>query len=193
MLSDEDGRIRAAGVRLLGDQLSRLPVPQALGWLDKATKDPHPRVRLEAVRALAKMPGAEPMDLAFQVLSQPMDRFLDYALWLSARSQGDVWLKALLDGQLQLAGREGALNFSLINLPAEKGLKGIWKLMPKPMPSDGSGPWFGLAVKTADPNMLGAIFAQLLDGGFDAPRRRLLCVDWKGWSASGKSRQRAMR
>ena len=169
VLSDEDGRIRAAGVRLLGDQLSRLPVPQALGWLDKATKDPHPRVRLEAVRALAKMPGAEPMDLAFQVLSQPMDRFLDYALWLSARSQGDVWLKALLDGQLQLAGREGALNFSLINLPAEKGLKGIWKLMPKPMPSDGSGPWFGLAVKTADPNMLGAIFAQLLDGGFDAP------------------------
>ena len=169
VLSDEDGRIRAAGVRLLGDQLDRLPSPQTLGWLEKATQDPHPRVRLEAVRALAKMPGAEPMDLAFQVLSQPMDRFLDYALWLSARAQGDVWLKALLDGQLQLAGREGALNFSLVNLPAEKGLKGVWKLMPKPMPRDGSGPWLGLAVKTVDPDMLGAIFAQLLDGGFDAP------------------------
>jgi putative heme-binding domain-containing protein len=169
VLNDEDGRIRAAGVRLLGDQLGRLPDAQALVWLDKATKDPHPRVRLEAVRTLAKMPGAETMDLAFQVLSQPMDRFLEYALWLSVRTQGDKWLKALLDGKLQLAGREGALDFALANLPAEKGLKGIRNLIPKPMPSDGSGPWLGLAIKTADPDMLAAIFAQLLDGGFDAP------------------------
>lgn len=169
VLGDEDGRIRAAGVRLLGDQVGRLPSVQALAWLDKATKDSHPRVRLEAVRALSKMPGAEPMDLAFQVLSQPMDRFLDYALWLNVRAQGDVWLKDLLDGKLQLTGREAALEFTLANLSGKKGLEGIRKLMPKPMPSDGSGPWLGLATKTADPDMLGAIFAQLLDGGFDAP------------------------
>ncbi len=166
ILTDEDGRIRAAGVRILGDQTDN---PQALGWLAKAANDSHPRVRLEAVRVLAKFPGPEPMDLAFQVLRQPMDRFLDYALWLTVRERGDEWLKSLLDGQLELAGREAALDFALANLPAQKGIEGIRKLLPKPMPRNGSGPWLGLALKTADPEMLGAIFAQLLDGSFDAP------------------------
>src|SRR5690606_32399767 len=80
VLVDEDGRIRAAGVRVLGNQLHGINGPQALGWLAKAANDPHPRVRVEAVRVLANLPGVEPMDLAFQVLRQPMDRFLEYAL-----------------------------------------------------------------------------------------------------------------
>jgi putative heme-binding domain-containing protein len=169
VLADEDGRIRAAGVRVLGDQMGRFTGEQALGWLAKAANDPHPRVRLEAVRVLAELPGAEPMDLAFQVLRQPMDRFLEYALWLNVRDRGAEWLAALLDGRLALAGRESALDFALANLPPEKGIEGIRKLMPKPLPRDGAGPWLGLALKTADPAMLAAIYSQVLDGGFDAP------------------------
>jgi putative heme-binding domain-containing protein len=169
VLTDGDGRIRAAGVRVLGQQLERIPVEQATAWLGKAASDEHPRVRLEAVRVLAKLPGAEPMDLAMQVLRQPMDRFLEYALWLNVRDRGDAWMGALLDGRLPLAGREVALDFALANLPPEKGIAGIRKLMPKPLPRDGSGPWLGLALKTADPEMLGLVYSQLLDGGFESP------------------------
>jgi putative heme-binding domain-containing protein len=187
VLGDEDGRIRAAGVRVLGNQ--SLNGPQALGWLAKAANDPHPRVRLEAVRVLAKLSGPEPMDLAFQVLRQPMDRFLDYALWLNVRDRGDEWLKALLDGRLALAGRETALDFALANLPPEKGIEGIRKLLPKPLPRDGSGPWLGLALKTADPAMMGAIYAQLLDGGFDAPAAATVL---RGLEAAVSQRQIAL-
>jgi putative heme-binding domain-containing protein len=169
VLGDPDGRIRAAGVRVLGNQLDRANGEQATGWLAKAANDEHPRVRLEAVRVLAKLPGAEPMDLALQVLKQPMDRFLEYALWLNVRDRGDAWMSALLEGRLPLAGRETALDFALANLPPERGLEGIRKLMPKPLPRDGSGPWLGLALKTADPGMMGLIYTQVLDGGFDAP------------------------
>ena len=169
VLGDEDGRIRAAGVRVLGDQKQGIGREVVLGYLAKAANDPHPRVRLEAVRVLAKFSGAEPMDLAFQVLRQPMDRFLEYALWLNVRDRGDEWMSALLDGRLALAGRESALDFALANLPPERGLEGIRKLMPKPLPRDAAGPWLGLALKTADPAMLGAVYSQLLDGGFDAP------------------------
>ncbi len=169
VLADEDGRIRAAGVRVLGQQIDRFPVGEATAWLRKAAEDEHPRVRLEAVRVLAKLPGAEPMDIALQVLKQPMDRFLEYALWLNVRDRGDEWMSALLDGRLPLAGRETALDFALANLPPERGLEGIRKLMPKPLPRDGSGPWLGLALKTADPGMMSLIYAQVLDGGFDAP------------------------
>jgi putative heme-binding domain-containing protein len=144
---------------------------------------------VEAVRVLAKLSGPEPMDLAFQVLRQPMDRFLDYALWLNVRDRGDEWLKALLDGRLALAGRESALDFALANLPPERGLEGIRKLLPKPLPRDGSGPWLGLALKTADPAMMAAIYTQLLDGGFDAPAA---AIALRGLEAAVSQRQVAL-
>ncbi len=189
VLGDGDGRIRAAGVRVLGNQIGSLNGPQALGLLAKAANDPHPRVRLEAARVLAKLSGPEPMDLAFQVLRQPMDRFLDYALWLNVRDRGDEWLKALLDGRLALAGRETALDFALANLPPEKGIEGIRKLLPRPLPRDGSGPWLGLALKTADPAMTGAIYTQLLDGGFDAPAAAIVL---RGLESAVSQRQVAL-
>lgn len=189
VLGDEDGRIRAAGVRVLGNQLNSSNGPQALGLLAKAANDPHPRVRLEAVRVLAKLSGPEPMDLAFQVLGQPMDRFLEYALWLNVRDRSDEWLKALLDGKLALAGREAALDFALANLPPEKGIEGIRKLLPRPLPKDGSGPWLGLALKTGDPEMTGTIYKQLLDGGFEAPAAATVM---RGLEAAVSQRQLAL-
>ena len=168
ILADEDGNVRAAGVRLLGDQLDGKERDKSFALLSKAVADEHPRVRLEAIRALGKDGAPEAMDAALGALKLPRDRFIDYALWLSVHDHGSEWLAALLDGKLPLDGRESALEFALANLPGGQGMEGIRKLMPKPLPRDGSGPWIGLAVKMADPVLLEAVYTQALWAGFDA-------------------------
>jgi putative heme-binding domain-containing protein len=168
LLADQDGKVRAAGVRMVGDWLDGKGRDKALALLSNAAADEHPRVRLEAIRALGKDGAPEAMDAAMQALKLPRDRFIDYALWLSVSDHGSAWLAALLDGKLPLDGREPALEFALANLPGEQGMEGIRKLMPKPLPRDGSGPWIGLAVKTADPVLLDTVYTQALWAGFDA-------------------------
>ncbi|MCW1921775.1 HEAT repeat domain-containing protein [Luteolibacter arcticus] len=168
VLGDEDGNVRAAGVRVIGDWIAVIGQDGAFARLSKAAADEHPRVRLEAVRVLAKLDRPEATDVALQVLKQPRDRFLDYALWLTVRDRGPAWLAALLDGKLPLDGREAALEFALANLPGGQGMQGIRKLMPNPLPRDGSGPWIGLAVKTADAVLLEEVYKQALWAGFEA-------------------------
>src|SRR6185369_13191284 len=56
-LSAKDGRIRAAGTRVLSYWHERVKNP--MGLLEARIRDEHPRVRLEAMRALAKIPNAQ--------------------------------------------------------------------------------------------------------------------------------------
>jgi len=51
-----------------------------LAWFRTLANDEHPRVRLEAVRAASFFDTAEAADLALEVLRQPMDYYLEYAL-----------------------------------------------------------------------------------------------------------------
>lgn len=60
-----------------------------------------PRIRLQIVRLLAKVQDARALDMALQVLSHPMDRFLDYALWLTVRELEPQWLPAFREGKLK--------------------------------------------------------------------------------------------
>jgi len=169
VLADETPEIRAAAVRVAGDWLAQFDNESALKLLAAAIADAHPRVRIEAVRVLGKIGGPEATDIALQALNQATDRFLDYALWLNLRDHGNAWLAAILDGRIPLDGREAALDFALANLPAERSIGAIRSLLPNPLPADGSGPWLGLTLRTADPAMVSAVYGQLLSGGFDAP------------------------
>src|SRR5204863_6177517 len=98
VLAADDGRIRAAAVRVLGEWADRLPEGQR--WLAERVADDHPRVRLEAVRALAGFPSVPSADTALRVLDKPMDRFLDYALWLTVNELADPLLAAVEAGTL---------------------------------------------------------------------------------------------
>jgi putative heme-binding domain-containing protein len=169
VLMDGDPKVRAAAVRVAGEWGRVIGEVKTVAMLAHAAGDGNPRVRIEAVRALAEFQSVKAMDAALKAVSLPRDRFIDYALWLSVRAQGGAWLGALLDGKLAIEGREPALDFVLGNLPAGEGMEGIRKLMPRPVAKDGSGPWIGLALKTADPVMLEAVYGQALAGGFDAP------------------------
>ena len=76
--------------------------------------DDHPRVRLEAVRALAdctKSPDAA--EVALDALDKPMDRTLDYALWLTVRELEPYWMPEFQAGKLTFGGDAKKLAFAL--------------------------------------------------------------------------------
>ena len=55
-------------------------IPNALALLKTQATDPHPGVRLEAVRAASFFQSTEAAEVALASLEQPQDRFLKYTL-----------------------------------------------------------------------------------------------------------------
>jgi glucose/arabinose dehydrogenase len=78
ILKSKEPRARAAGVRVLCYWRDRVKDP--LKKLETAVNDEHPRVRMEAVRALSFFNTQEALDIAVQVLLQPTDEYIDYVL-----------------------------------------------------------------------------------------------------------------
>jgi putative heme-binding domain-containing protein len=79
--------------------------------LGPVAKDDHPQVRLEAVRALAKVKGSA--SAIASALDKPMDRWLDYAVWLSLRETKDEWLPQVKAGTFDFGGDPKKLVFAL--------------------------------------------------------------------------------
>jgi mono/diheme cytochrome c family protein len=99
LLASEDFRVRAYATRVLG-QWSR-DFPDALPLLQARVRDPHPRVRVEALVACSYLPGAESMAIALAVRALPRDRFIDYTLKQTALVLKPYWLPALASGTLR--------------------------------------------------------------------------------------------
>lgn len=78
LLTCPEPKARAAATRVLGYQRDR--VDQPLAKLQRAVNDDHPRVRLEAVRALSFFTGQEPLDIAVESLAHEQDDYLQYTL-----------------------------------------------------------------------------------------------------------------
>jgi glucose/arabinose dehydrogenase/lysophospholipase L1-like esterase len=81
LLKSGDYRVRAAATRVLGEWRNRLDDPLQL--LQQQVGDEHPRVRLEAVRALSffRGPAAQAaLDIAVEAFLHDMDDYLKYTL-----------------------------------------------------------------------------------------------------------------
>ena len=76
VLASKDYRARSAATRVLCYWRDRVPEPIAL--LQTLVNDPHPRVRLEAVRALSFFDSQEAIDAATEVLIHPTDDYINY-------------------------------------------------------------------------------------------------------------------
>lgn len=129
LLQAKDPKVRAAAVRVLAAW--KYEFPDAATTLEKLAVDENSRVRLEAVRALTysaldqsrrMIAKREGRDEAVQALSSvsriqavldassmPMDRFLDYGVWLAINELKDQWLPAFQKGQLDLSDDVGQL------------------------------------------------------------------------------------
>ncbi|MGD9856386.1 MAG: PVC-type heme-binding CxxCH protein [Planctomycetaceae bacterium] len=93
LLNCDDYRVRAAATRVLCYWHDRVDDPLPL--LKQRVSDEHPRVRLEAVRALSFFRGPEAqaaLDIAAEVLLLDMDEYLNYTL---------TETNATLEGRLQ--------------------------------------------------------------------------------------------
>lgn len=76
VLASPDYRARAAATRVLCYWRDRVPEPIAL--LQTLVNDDHPRVRVEAVRALSFFDSQEAIDAATEVLIHPTDEYITY-------------------------------------------------------------------------------------------------------------------
>jgi putative heme-binding domain-containing protein len=164
LLASPSGPTRAATVRALS--LAGEDDPAALTAL---VADPFPRVRLEAVRALARFPSAASAAAALEVLKTPMDPFIDYALWLTINDLAEPWLAAVADGTWPFGAsaetrdlHEAQLGFGLSAIPPAQAAPVLGHLLAqRSIPSDGSGPWIDLIQNAGSPAELRLLFDAL--------------------------------
>jgi putative heme-binding domain-containing protein len=149
LLQCRDAGVRAAATRVIGDWHARLP--NALELLERRIADDYPRVRLEAVRALATIPDPRSIELAARALDPPterayaeeasegrkpaapaafkFDQWLDYALWLTSRDLQPVWEPALLKGEIDFDGNARHMAFVLKSAGSANTMPVLLKLL----------------------------------------------------------------
>jgi len=111
VLKSVDPKVRAAGVRVVSAWRSKLDNPLEL--LDRAIQDESPRVRLEAVRALALVPSRAAAEIVIRAVERPLDGNLDFALWQAMRDLEAHWLPPLEAGEPVFRGDVRSLTFAL--------------------------------------------------------------------------------
>jgi putative heme-binding domain-containing protein len=165
VLDSNDGRIRAAAVRVLSDWIGGISNAQEL--LAGLVVDEHPRVRLEAMRALSKIPDARSVELVLSAYDKPMDGFLDYALWLSINDLAQPFIAALQSGEWKPDGREKQLEFALKSIEPALASTVLGKLVAgQPIARDGKGPWIEIIGQSGSAKELRQLFDQVLAEGF---------------------------
>lgn len=92
-LGSKDARIRAYAIHTCGEWAYYFKPSEALAILNQAVMDPSPAVRLEAVVAAAKVHSPKAVEVALKVLDQPMDSFIERALWLAVHATAPQWKK----------------------------------------------------------------------------------------------------
>jgi putative heme-binding domain-containing protein len=123
LLRAKDPNARAAATRALSLWSSR--IPEALKLLEVQIADEHPRVRLEAVRALKEISDPRAIEVATRALDKPMDRFLDHALWLISNELRATWLPPFQAGKLAFDGNKEHEAFALRSVKSPLALKAL--------------------------------------------------------------------
>ncbi len=127
LLHSPEPHVRTAATRVLSHWIPRLSDPSAL--LAERVNDDFPRARLEAVRALSRIPRADSAVVAMRALDKPVDRFLEYALWLTARQLEPYWLPEVQAGRLDFGGSADHLIFALNALNKPEIVKPLMALL----------------------------------------------------------------
>ena len=197
LLSAKDGRIRAAAVRALSfvttmpakpvliadasgttstylaDTGATFSESDTVARLAKLVTDPHPRVRMEAVRALAKFPSAKSTELVLSAVNTiGADPFLDYAVWLSINELAQPFLAMLESGAWSpdSPAKQGQLEFAMRALDPALASSSVAKILAaKPLTKDGAGPWIELIGAAGGPDEINRLWEQVVARNFTDP------------------------
>jgi putative heme-binding domain-containing protein len=158
VLEARDHHARAAATRVIGYWHDRLAHP--LEPLAARVADDHPQVRLEAVRALAQLRSARAAEVAMQALDRPVDKFLDYGIWLTARELQPYWLPALRKAQVNFGGNVRRLVFALEAVGSPGAVGALLELVKAgKVPADREEGVLALIGALGGPAELAAVFA----------------------------------
>lgn len=105
VLQSKEPKARAAAVHVVSD-LSR-HIPDAQRYLLQAAKDPHPRVRAEAARALSYFQTEESVDALLGIASEPMDQWLAYITEHAIGATQSTWEPLYKSGDLARRSPKG--------------------------------------------------------------------------------------
>lgn len=184
LLSSHEHRVRAAAVRVLFHQLEH--IHGALDLLSRAVEDDHPRVRLEAVRALSRCASPRAVEVAMRALDHPVDDSLDFALWQTARDLEKTWLPRIQSGELDFDGRVHHLTFALAATGSPRIVAPLTELLKEgKIPADRLEGVLSLVASLGEPADLALVFdlavredspvadrAKLIDALAQAARQR---------------------
>lgn len=171
-LESSDARARAAAVRVVPFWAERLnDKGDWMAQLGARARDEHARVRLEAARALATFSDPRSPRLALAPLDLPMDRFLDFALWQTARDLKPVWLPELAAGRMPFDKPEHAV-YALQSIGGAESVAPLVRMLEsgKVPPAQVAGVLNAIAER-GGPAELAIIFDSLLEDK-GAPERR---------------------
>jgi glucose/arabinose dehydrogenase/HEAT repeat protein len=187
LLTSGDFRVRAAAVRVVQHWADRLSNPLAL--LAPRVIDDNPRVRLEAVRVLGHIPEVASAELALQALDKPVDKFLDYALWLTSRDLQGLWLPAVEAGRFDDGGNPRRLVFALAAVGSPAVAKPLVEALKSgKLAGEAQSRALLLIASLGGPDELGLAFDLALADATPAPQRASL-LD----ALAGAFRQRQVR
>jgi putative heme-binding domain-containing protein len=104
-------------------------VPGAEGLLAAQARDPHPRVRLEAVLAAGRVPSAGAAQAALGALDRPLDPLLDFALRRTTVLLRPHWYPEFRAGRATFGGSDKRLAFALQAVRAPDALPDLARLL----------------------------------------------------------------
>lgn len=157
--SPKDTAGRCWEARWLGAAAS---TPARLSRLKELSKDTSPRVRLEAMRALARVPSKESADAVLNaaVTAPQGDVFYGFAASRSIRELSGIWTQSVLSGEWQWKGREAQFAAGLRSVdPGIAGQVLAQVLKDLELPADGSGPWFDLIAQAGGKTEVSKLWA----------------------------------
>jgi putative heme-binding domain-containing protein len=170
LLRSADHRVRAAATRVASAWRERLG--DALTLLGPQVHDEHPQVRLEAVRALGQVPQLAAAELALAALERPLDRNLDYGLWLALRELEPRWMPAFQQGRFPADGNARGLLFAAqaVDSPAVVGALAALVKAAK-LPAETEAQVLLLLAGRGGPGELALVLNRLTAEGVPTPRR----------------------
>ncbi len=121
VLGSPDFRARAAATRVLCYWRDR--VPDALELLKKLAGDPHPRVRLEAVRAASFFKVPEAIEVVLLAAEQPTDLYLDHVRAETLKALEPLVKKAVAEGRSIAFTTEVGARYLLRSVSTDQLLK----------------------------------------------------------------------
>jgi putative heme-binding domain-containing protein len=121
VLTSPDFHARAAATRVLCYWRDR--VPGTLDLLRKLAADPHPRVRLEAIRAASFLTMPEAVEIPVIAAELDTDTYINFLRTETMRTLDPIWNKALADGRPINFTTDAGARFYLHNVSTDELIK----------------------------------------------------------------------